>query len=141
MLACHAGGRGFESRLVIPHHAAETPRQDLRLDRHRDPGAADDSVPVRDRQQLPWWRWRSERGQGFRTSALVAFGAVVVAGAHAVAAPRDQRAGFPHPFRAGTHARAPAAGRELRPARVRKHRKQAGRARPADRRAGRAPGG
>ncbi|KAG1465838.1 hypothetical protein G6F57_013355 [Rhizopus arrhizus] len=75
--------RARQSGLVIPHHAAETPRQDLRLDRHRDPGAADDSVPVRDRQQLPWWRWRSERGQGFRTSDLVAFGAVVVAGAHA----------------------------------------------------------
>ena len=94
MLACHAGGRGFESRPLrhfcqeapakgafvfghfrgalraacrrrhrhralrrgtsraklrglrprAPPHAAETPRQDLRLDRHRDPRPADHSL-------------------------------------------------------------------------------------------------
>src|SRR5690606_15937923 len=72
-------------------HAAETSRQEPRLDRYGVHGPAEHSVPVRDRQQLPRWCRRTECGQGFGPAVMVAFGTVVVADVLPVEPSRSER--------------------------------------------------
>src|SRR3546814_15602987 len=94
--------------------AAETPRKNLRLDRHGDPWAAVHPVRLLRHGAVPVPAEPYVLGQGRGTAEVVAVGAVVVAGHDALAARGDRPERIPRPLRTGTHPGAPRHGRQLR---------------------------
>src|SRR3546814_17937387 len=98
--------------------AAETPRKNLRLDRHGDPWVAVHPVRLLRHGAVPVPAEPYVLGQGRGTAEVVAVRAVVVSGADAVAARGDRPERVPRLLRTRAPEGAPRPESHLRPARA-----------------------